>query len=265
LSDAGPSATAAFRILLALPLLWWWAEWERRRPDESIPPATFQEFVGLALAGLLFAADLAIWHWSLQFTSVANSTLLANLAPVLMASGAWWLLGEKVNPRQVSALVLAILGAALLAIESVDLSPRHVLGDGLALGAAFFYAGYLLSVKHLRRRFSTATIMAWSGLVSCPTLFLVAALSNEDLVPSSYLGWMAVAALALVSHAGGQTLIAYSLGHLPASFSAVALLWQPVVAAVVAWIVLKEPLSWVQMGGGTIILGGILLATRNRT
>jgi drug/metabolite transporter (DMT)-like permease len=84
-------------------------------------------------------------------------------------------------------------------------------------------------------------------------------------MPQSVKGWGAVVALGLVSHVGGQTLIAYALGRLPASFSAVSLLLQPVVAALLAWPILGEPITLRQILGGIVVLGGIALAHQGRT
>jgi drug/metabolite transporter (DMT)-like permease len=260
-SQVGPSATASFRILFALPLLGLLLGLERRKSPDAVQPSSARDFRMLALAGLLFAADLSIWHWSLQFTTVANSTLLTNFAPVFVTLGARVFLGEKISARFVAGLALALLGALLLVRGSFSLSAGNLLGDGLALAGAVFYGGYLLSVKFLRRSLSTVAIMAWSGLVSCPTLFLAGVLSGERVLPPDARGWGVLLALALISHVGGQTLIAYALGHLPASFSALSLLWQPVVAAFLAWPVLHEPISAWQAAGGSIILAGIALAS----
>ena len=120
----------------------------------------------------------------------------------------------------------------------------------------------LLRVKNLRRSFSTATIMAWSGLSASPALFLVALASGERLVPTHVSGWIVVIALALISQVGGQSLIAYAFAHLPASFSSLSLLLQPAVAALLAWIILAEPLGLFQAFGGTVILCGIAVASR---
>ena len=68
--------------------------------------------------------------------------------------------------------------------------------------------------------------------------------------------------LALVSHAGGQSLITYALAHLPAAFSSVSLLLQPAAAAVLAWALLAEPLGALQAIGGVVVLAGILMARR---
>jgi len=264
LSQVGPSATAAFRILLALPLLWGLVKLEQGKNPRAVQPCSRRDFGMLAVAGLFFTADLSIWHWSLQFTSVANSTLLTNFAPIFVTLGARVLLGEKISALFVAGLVLAIGGAIMLVWESFSLSSRNLFGDVLALLGAVFYGGYLLSVKFLRRSFSTVTIMAWSGLVSCPALFMVAILSGEKLMALDAHGWEVLLALALLSHFGGQTLIAYALGHLPASFSALSLLWQPVMAALLAWPVLKEPISPLQAIGGVVVLIGIGLASQSR-
>ena len=84
-------------------------------------------------------------------------------------------------------------------------------------------------------------------------------------MPLTARGWLAVAALGVVSHLAGQTLIAFALGHLPASFSAVTLLLQPLIAALLAWVVLDERLTLWQWAGGLVILSGIFVASRAPT
>lgn len=262
LSEVGPSATAFFRLLFALPFLWAWI-WLNRSADLAARrPANLKDFSLLAVAGLLFAGDLALWHWSLQFTSVANSTLLTNFAPLFVTIGARMLLGERITSGFVAGMLVTFAGAALLVSGRVEFRPNQWLGDALAVLTAAFYAGYLLTVKHLRGGFTTVTIMAWSGIVSCLSLLALAVLSNETLIPVTNNGWLAVIALALISHLGGQSLIAYALRHLAASFTSVTLLVQPLVAALLAWVLLKERLNLWQWMGGIIILCGIFLAGR---
>ena len=86
--------------------------------------------------------------------------------------------------------------------------------------------------------------------------------SGERLVPMHASGWIVLIALALISQVGGQSLIACAFAHLPASFSSLSLLLQPAVAALLAWIILAEPLSLFQAFGGAVILCGIAVAGR---
>jgi drug/metabolite transporter (DMT)-like permease len=88
----------------------------------------------------------------------------------------------------------------------------------------------------------------------------VALASGEQLFPATVYGWLILAGLALISHAAGQGLIAYALAHLPAAFSSVSLLFQPVMAALFAWLLLHEPLVALQVLGGLIVLAGIYVA-----
>jgi drug/metabolite transporter (DMT)-like permease len=264
MSAVGPSATAFYRLVFALPFLWAWMFRERTSRPELAQPATGRDYWHLGLAGLLFVGDLSIWHVSLFYTSVANSTLLTNCAPIFVTLGGWLLFKEKVSKLFLLGMILALAGAMMLVGESLSLKKEHLVGDILALVAALFYSGYLLSVKFLRARFSGPTILAWSGLISCPGFLLVAAASHENLWPGHLKGWLVVITLALLSHVGGQTLIAYAFGHLPAGFTSLGLLWQPVVAGLLAWLLLHEPLSSIQMTGGIIVLAGIALANQSR-
>lgn len=261
LSETGPTATAFYRLLFALPLLWLWAGLDRPTSTSFRQPSGWRDFLQLSLGGLFFTADLSIWHWSLQFTTVTNSTLLTNITPLFVTIGARILFGDRITMSFVVGMTLAIAGGGMLVGTSVDLGGKHLLGDVLSLVAAVFYAGYLLTVKHLRRSFSTPTIMAWSGLTSCVGFGIVAWLSGDVMWAATSRGWLVLVALALISHVGGQTLIAYGFGHLPASFSSVSLLWQPVVAAAVAWMVLGEQLRWLQGIGAIVVMAGIAVAS----
>jgi drug/metabolite transporter (DMT)-like permease len=252
--DVGYTAAAFWRMALALPFLGLaWAGLGGRTPK---PGASSLKW--LWLAGVFFAADLAVWHQSIRFTSVANATLLANLAPVLVAVGAVWLFKERVGGRFIGGLVLALSGSGLLVASSFTISMQTVLGDALGVTTALFYAAYQLTVSHQRRAASTLELMWWSTLACCVVLLPVTLLAGESLWPQSARGWAVLLGLALVSQVAGQGLIAWSMAHLPASFSSVTLLVQPVTAAVLAWVLLAEPFGALQALGGAVVLAGIV-------
>jgi drug/metabolite transporter (DMT)-like permease len=263
LADVGLTAAAFWRTALALPILL--PLWLRQRPSIRARNALLGMYgdphraIGwLFLAGLFFAADLATWHQSIRFTSVANSTLLANLAPVFVTLGAFVLFRERVSLKFLAGMGVTLAGAAVLMSNSFRISRETVLGDLLGVITAMFYAGYLLGVSRLRQSRSAIEVMWWTTLACTLVLLPLVIALGEPLWPRSAQGWAVLVGMAWLSHVGGQGLIAYSMAHLPASFSAVSLLVQPVAATVFAWLLLDERFGTLQAIGGAVVLGGIV-------
>jgi drug/metabolite transporter (DMT)-like permease len=255
LVEVGPSAAAFWRLALALPpltLLLWTA-----LRTGGAPPG--RRLHGLWLAGLFFAGDLAVWHQSIEYTSVANATLLANMAPVFVTLAAWKLYGDRISRGFALGLVLALSGAACLVADSLSVSRQTAFGDLLGVLAALFYAAYLMGVSRQRRVFDTVQVMFWTTAAGALVTLPLALVLGETVWPPSARDWWLLAGLALLSHVGGQGLIAYALAHLPAAFSSVSLLVQPVAAALFAWLLLAEAFGPLQALGGAIVLAGILL------
>ena len=265
LADVGPTASAFWRVALAVPLLWVLHATVSRRASATPSPRAHRGY--LAAAGVAFAGDLAFWHWSIQYTSVANSTLLANLATIFVTLAAWLLWKQRPTRLFLAGLTAALIGVAMLVQTSHAFSPTALLGDALGVVTAMFYAWYLLSVKEIRDRgVATLQLMAVTTTITA-ALLLPGALasahqSGESMLPQSLNGWLVLLGLAWVSHSTGQGLIAYALAHLPAAFSSVSLLFQPVMAGVFAWLLLGEPLVALQVAGGAVVLAGIWLARR---
>jgi drug/metabolite transporter (DMT)-like permease len=258
LSETGPTASAFWRTGLAVPFLCAWAAATPRADGERSNPLA----APMLLAGLFFAGDLAVWHFSILFTSVANSTLLANLAPIFVTVGGWLLFRQRVTGTFLAGMAIAMAGAFVLVGPSFGLGGRQVLGDGLGVVTAMFYGAYMLAVKHLREARSTAHIMAVSTTVCAIALAPLALASGETMLPATGAGWLTLFGLALVCQTAGQSLIAYAMAHLPASFSSVSLLLQPAMATLYAWAILGERAGLAQLAGGAVILFGIWLARR---
>ena len=257
LSDVGPTASAFWRVALALPVLWPLLL-ASRHSGENRP-----QWKWLLAAGVAFAGDLAFWHWSIRFTSVANATLLANLAAPFVTIAVWIFWRERPSARFTIGLATALIGVVMLVYTSLAFSARALLGDAFGVITALFYAAYILSVKEVRDRgAATLYVMAMTSTLTALALLPLAVASGEALLPSGTGGWLVLVGLAWISHCAGQGLIAYSLAHLPAAFSSVSLLAQPVMAAIFAWLLLSEPLVPLQMLGGLVVLAGIYLARR---
>ena len=262
-SDVGPTASAFWRVCLAVPLLWILYFSLKTKETKAIKT----QFPLLVVAGIAFAGDLVFWHWSIQYTSVANSTLLANLASIFVTLAAWLLWKQRPSGLFLAGLAAALFGVALLVRASLAGStvtaPTALLGDALGVVTAMFYAWYLLSVKGLRERGAgTLGLMAVTTTITAVILLPVALASGDVLLPAGAAGWLKLLGLAWISHAAGQGLIAYALAQLPAGFTSVGLLLQPVIAAFFAWMLLGEPLVALQIAGGAVVLAGIYLARK---
>lgn len=277
LAECGPMATAFWRGFFALPLLAVWAMVERTgnlpaksartwAPSDanaadrvaSHPLLLFFRDRGFLWAGLFFAGDLVLWHEALLLTSVAAATLEACLAPLVVVLFAWVAWQERPTTAFLVALAFAILGMVLIVSPKLGHGGSAFLGDAFGLATACFFAGYILSVAHLRGRYGTGVVMFNSTVVF--TVLLLPLALTQKFLPDTAGGWAAVLGYAIAAHALGQGLVAYALAHLRPTFSSLGLLVETLGAAVSAWLVLGERLAVVQVVGGLVIIGGIALA-----
>jgi len=270
LSETGPTATAFWRGALALPFLAVWVLLERHRDrvaprtavaSTPLPPPLrpAPRYEPLFLwAGVFFAGDLALWHSSLLLTSIAASTLEANLAPIFVTLAAWALWGERPRLGFLLALGGAFVGMLLILAPKLGGGAHALTGDALGVGTALFYAAYILAVARLRTRHSTGVVMLNTTLVF--TVLLLPLALTQKFLPETPHGWLLLLGCALAAQVVGQSLIAYALAHLPATFGAVGLYVQVIAAAVYAWLLLGERLAPVQILGAVIVLGAIALA-----
>lgn len=271
LTHTGPAAAGMWRVGLSLPLVSLLALAERRAGPPSRDARGAPVGV-LTLAGVLFAGDLACWHYSIRFTSVANATVLSNLTPILVTGFAWLVLKQPPTRLFLAGLVLAIAGAATMGLVKPGAAAVTALGEGRHLGdalatlTAVWYGTYFLLVREARKRVSTGAVMLWCSVLGTPILLVAALLLGEPILPTQPSGWWACVGLG-VMHAAGQGSIAWALGRLPTSLAAVVVLVQPPFAAALGWWMLNEPMSWGQAAGGAVTLLGVAVAqasTRRR-
>ena len=263
LAAAGPSAIGFWRLAFALPLLFVLARVERRRSPDGAGGGPLLRAPGVAwLAGAMFAADLAFWHYGIRYTSVANATVLSNLTPVIVAVAAWLLFGERPNLRLAAGLTLAVGGAVVMALARRGPLPEGanpLLGDILSASTAIWYSGYFLAVRRARETMGAAKVMLVSSVCAIPLLLIAVLLLREPLLPATLIGWAACVGLGLM-HVTGQGSIAWALGRLPTALAAVVVLVQPVVAAALGWAAFGEAVNPLQGLGALLALGGVVLA-----
>ena len=181
----GSSSVGFWRFALAVPFFLVLMAVIPKRTHE-VPKLGTINPLWLLLPGLLFAGDIGFWHAALPYTTAATATLLANIQVFIVGLFGWLLLKEKLRPVYVVGLVLAFLGIWLLltrghSVQENATNPMY--GDTLSIITAFWYAGYLLMVKWLRRDFRTIEIMLTASIVAATVLFIAAMMQGEIFIP----------------------------------------------------------------------------------
>ena len=220
----------------------------------------------LALAGLCLAAHFLSWFRSLDFTSVASSTVLVSAHPLFVGLLSARLLGESPNREEWIGLSLAVAGALVIGWGDFLSGPDPLLGDFLALLAAALGAAYFVIGRKLR-----GTLDLLPYVVPVYGIAALVCLARASAGGMQITGWPAATWWALAGLAVGPTLLGHTglnwaLRHVRAYVVSVVLLFEPLGATLLAVMVLGrgEIPGWNTLFGGAAILTGVWLSIRAR-
>lgn len=254
-ADVGPVAAGFWRLALGVPFLFAIVLASEGNPLRRARGLGWT----LAIAGVVFAGDLASWHLGILQTTLANATLFGNSAILMFPI--WGFLVARAWPtrQQGVALLLAAAGAGLLLGRSYSLSPEHLIGDLLCLLAGTLYTVYFILMGRAREAMSPMASLAWVSLAGALPLLGFAWVLGETIWPQQ---WGVLIGLALASQVVGQGLMIYALGHLSPLVVGIALLSQPVIAGTVGWIVYDERLGLPDFVGAVLVAIALVLVRR---
>ena len=216
------------------------------------------------LGGVLTALDHGFWNTSVNFTTAANATLLANTAPLWVALFAWLVWKEHLKRAFWLGLLLTLVGAAIVLGTDFLRQGSLGIGDLLALAAGCFYAGYFLVTQRGRIHWDTLSYVWIVSLVSAICLLMFSLGAGMPISGYPLHSYLAFLGAALVSQIGGYLAVGYALGYLRASLVAPSMLGQPVVTALLAIPLLGETLGIGQVIGGVAVLAGIYVVHASR-
>jgi drug/metabolite transporter (DMT)-like permease len=261
-AGAGPLAIAAGRLTLAALVVVPLAVALRGRELARMPR---RDWAIAAVAGAFLAVHFATWVASLRYTSVASSVALVTTNPVWVGLLSWLLLAEPPSRRAVGGIALAVLGSALIIASDLAGGPPEpgrvpLLGNALALAGAIAISVYFLVGRGLNRRLSLLAYVAIVYGAGALAMNGIAIAGGQSLWTIPAAAWLPIAALAIGPQLAGHTLINASLRHLSATFVALAILGEPVGAAVLAWLLLGETFTLLQLAGFATLLAGIVVA-----
>jgi drug/metabolite transporter (DMT)-like permease len=260
LADVSPATAAFFRCAYALPVLGLLAWFERRRYG----PRPLRERLPVFGAGVLFAADLTLWHYSIEAVGAGLATVLGNIQVILVGLIAWAALGERPAGRELAAIPVVFVGVVLISgvIGAGAYGEDPLLGVVYGVLTAISYALFLLILRQgnvdERRPAGPLFDATLSGAVFSALAGI--AIGDIDWVPDlESQAWLV--ALALSSQVLGWLLISVSLPRLPAVLTSIILMLQPVCSVFLGAVLLSESPSPVQLLGVAVVLAGVAVAT----
>jgi drug/metabolite transporter (DMT)-like permease len=263
LRDSGPLGVCASRLAIAALVLLALATFTRTRAQRT---PTRRENTILIVAGVALALHFAGWVWSLEYTTVAISTLLVTTTPI------WTALFDAIFRRRGLSLTATIgfVGGSIGAVMVVGFDAAappvpgyHWLGVGLALVGSLAIGAYLLLVREVRDDLGTRAIVTRTYSWAALALTIGALIARQPPPPiGATAAWGGILAMALISQLLGHTAINASLRWFTPSAISFATLLEPVCAAALALAIFHEAIPPLALAGGVILLVSIAFVLR---
>lgn len=244
------AAIAALALFLVL--LW------RDRPSLRMTRRDLLFFLTFGLIGV--AAFYIVYIHAIDRAGMGVAAVLMYTAPIWVSLYSMLFLGERWTLRRGGALLLAVVGGALVG-RAYDPTGMRLNGPGIlaGLGAGLTYGAYTLFSKTAQRRHTAWATLAWA--LGIGALFLLPLQSPQTLARAlaspSLLFWLVM--LGLVPTLGGGLAFNLGLRRMPASHASILATWEPVMAAALGWAVWGEQMDGPQILGAASVLAAVIL------
>jgi drug/metabolite transporter (DMT)-like permease len=228
---------------------------------------TWRQFRASAPGGVLFGVIIALFVAALRRTGVADVLVIGALQPGLTLIVAGRLFGERVTSRDVLWTSVATVGVFVSVLGSSRNPIWSIQGDLLAAAAVVLWTVYFLLSKHVRARVPAVEYMTSVTVVAALTVTPIALISGEGLSEIGHIratDWILLAVFVAVAQ-GGHLMVAWAHAHVDISVSSLFLLAEPAIGAVAALLILGEPLTWLQILGGLVVIVSIGLVMGRAT
>ena len=225
---------------------------------EDWPLLVVSSLLGLILNQWLFVRGLSL-------TTAINATLLSTTIPVFTLLVGMLLRTDRATLRRLVGIALAASGVIyLIGPTRSEFSSLTRAGDLLIVINSVCYGAYIAVSKDLVKRYSALTVITWTFIVACVATVPVGvfSLSRISLADITVGVWIKILFIILVPTVGAYYLNAWALARVPPSTVAVYIYLQPLIAFVLAPLVLGERLSWRAAIASLFIFAGVLVVTR---
>lgn len=235
----------------------------------EMKPVSVKVILRISLCGFVFALDLFFWHNSILSIGPGLATILGNFQVFLLATYGIFFLDEKIRPRFLLALPLAIAG--LLMVVGFDwsqLGTQYKQGILHGLLTAACYAVFLLLLRTLQGRNRAHSLFTTLMLVSLTCALLLGgkmAIMGESFAIHDMRSLAALLGLGFFSQAVGWILIANAMPKIRASFTGLILLLQPSLAFLWDVLLFDRPTAAIHWFGICLTLSAIYMGLTGST
>jgi len=258
-ADAPALSLAVWRTVFAALML---APFALRSIGREVRQFTARDARLIVAAGVLLALHFVAWITSLFHTSVASSSVLVSLSPIFLAVLGWLVLNERLKRATTLAIAMAVGGSVLIGLgeggAQLSVEGNPLLGNGLAILAAFLVSGYLLVGRVMRQKAS------WLAYVFCMyTVVAVVVLSLAIASGTRLFGlgpriYVLCALMALGPQILGHGSFNFALKYLPAALLGLLSLTEPIGGSILAYFLFDEIPSALGFVGMVIVLLSVI-------
>lgn len=266
LADAPATITAFYRMFFATVILFPFLLVNKKNRQELRLLSKKQWGLGL-LSGAFLAAHYVLWFESLNYTSVASSTVIVTLQPLFSMIGGYFLFKERFSKGAIMGFLVAIAGSIVIGWQDFQISGLALFGDILALIAAGIITAYFFIGQHVRKRLSLIPYSFISYGSSTLLLGVFAFCQQTPFFNYSVQTWWSFIGLAFIATILGQTIFNWLLKWLSTSIISMSILGETIGTCILAYFILDEVISLQQGMGIVLILIGLalfLLQNRNK-
>lgn len=222
-----------------------------------------RDWLYATLAGVFLAFHFILWFESLNYTSVASSTVLVTLQPLFAFVGTFLFFKERFSLKAILCAVAAIVGSVIISWGDFRVSGTALYGDILALLACTLVTAYLMFGQSVRKRISLVTYTFVVYSISSIVLLFYVLIVGESLYPYPKNEWWNFILLALIPTLLGHSLFNWAIKWISTSIISMAILFEPVGATILAYYLLSEKVLFTQVLGGSVVIVGISLFLLN--
>ncbi|MDQ8739126.1 DMT family transporter [Paenibacillus sp. LHD-38] len=212
---------------------------------------------GVILAGLFLGLHFLFWMESLVYTSVASSMVILSLQPLFVMIGSYFLFKEQANLLTVFCLIVALFGSIIIAWGDIGISREALIGDGLSLIGTLFVSAYLLAGQKVSRKIDVNVYSIIVFFIGGTVMLVYNLLNHFSLVEYDSSEWTYFLLLAIIPTIFGQYIFNLLLKSIGATTVSVAIIGEPVLAIILAYLLLGETITFFQFLGGMMTLIGM--------